>query len=293
MKSNSPAMTGGVYILLAALLWSTSGIFTRAIAGPQMIVVTLRAASAGLALAPFIKIKEIPWDRTLLNLVLSSAFTSTTFLLGMQMTSAANAVGLHYTAPLWIYLWTVSRTRHVSWRQLLPMGILLSGVITCLFEPSDGSNQLGNFIALISGMGFAWLTVSISNLKGGNNLGLISISNLCSLPVLFLLIPGDAFSQFAALTLEQWVIGVCFGVFQLGISFTFFFKGMKSVNPQKATILSLAELIFTPIWVFLFIGEVPSIYGGICWILILAGLICETILKPKWDDIQPTAKVTA
>jgi len=293
MKSKLPAMAGWVYILLAAMLWSTSGLFARAIAGPQMIVVTIRAASAGIALLPFINIKQIKWDRTLINLILSSTFTSTTFLLGMQMTSAANAVGLHYTAPLWIYLLTVSRTRHVNWRQLLPMAILFSGVIACLFEPSTGGNQLGNFIALISGIGFAWLTISISNLKEGNNLGLISISNLVSLPVLFLLIPGDALAQFAALTSRQWIIALCFGVFQLGISFSLFFKGMKTVNPQKATIISLAELVFTPIWVFLFMREVPSVYGGICWLLILAGLICEAILKPKWDEINPLPQKAA
>lgn len=288
------ALPGWVYIVLAATMWSTSGFFTRAIAAPPLVVVVLRAAFAGICLAPFIRPKQIHWDKKLVLLIISYAFTSSTYIFAMQFTSAANTVALHYTAPLWVYLWTICLVRHTSWRQILPMAIILAGVIICLLEPSSGANMMGNWVALASGAGFAWLTVCIARMGGKNSLGIISLCNLLTVPILLPLValwPGSSLALFAQLTPKQWLLGLCFGAFQLGFSYGAYFIGLRTVKPQKATILSLMELVLTPVWVFLFMGERPSLYGLICWLLIIAGLLSEALLKPQWDDANKPASL--
>ena len=138
-------------------------------------------------------------------------------------------------------------------------------------------------LALISGLCFAWLTLTMKRLGPKITAGHISICNLCTLPFLLLLIPGNALDQFAALTLRQWVLGMLFGLIRFGLPFVIYSVGLRTTPPQKASILSLLELVLTPIWAYLLVGELPSVYGFICWVVIILGLLSESLLKPDWN----------
>ncbi len=276
-------LPGWLCVCISACMWSTSSFFSRAIDAQPMVVTALRSFSAALWLLPFLRLKKITWDRDLLVLILAYGLTSSTFLIGLNMTSAANAAALHYTEPLWLYLLLCWQTRRTTWRQAVPMGLVALGTIICLLEPQESGSPLGNLLALISGLCFAWLTLTMKRLGPKITAGHISICNLCTLPFLLLLIPGNALDQFAALTLRQWVLGMLFGLIQLGLPFVIYSVGLRTTPPQKASILSLLELVLTPIWAYLLVGELPSVYGFICWVVIILGLLSESLLKPDWN----------
>ena len=106
---------------------------------------------------------------------------------------------------------------------------------------------------------------------------------------MLLLIPGNPWEQLGALAGWQWLLGIAFGSLQVSLSYAFYFKGLRTVPLQKASIITLLEVLLSPTWTLLLLGDRPSVYGFVCWICILSGLLVESVLKPKWEDPKKLA----
>jgi drug/metabolite transporter (DMT)-like permease len=87
---------------------------------------------------------------------------TTSFVLANKWTTAANAVAIQYTAPLWIFAGAaVLGSIRLSWRRLLPMAVIAAGIVLFLTEPIQGSSLQGNLTALVSGVSFALTIVAL------------------------------------------------------------------------------------------------------------------------------------
>ena len=106
-KLTLPNLPGWVYIMLTAVIWSTSGLLTRLMAAPATVVLTVRFASAAVCMAPFIRWREIQWNWRFVNLIAAYIINNVTYIASYALTNAATAIALHYTAPLFIYLWNL------------------------------------------------------------------------------------------------------------------------------------------------------------------------------------------
>jgi drug/metabolite transporter (DMT)-like permease len=143
-------------------------------------------------------------------------------------------------------------------------------------------------IALCSGVLFAVNTKLLQKLGGANSIGLISICNLCAAPLIWLLVPKTAhFSQISA---SGWLILVIMGIFQLGIPYALYTIGLRSTTPQKATMVALVEPTFNPVWVLLFLGEIPTVYAIVGGVLILTGLVVDTLFSPSAPTMSEEKK---
>jgi len=250
-----------LFLLLAAVLWSLAGIFIKFLALPPLTIVFYRSLFASLFFALFIR-KSAAMPRAPLLIAMASYTAAiSAFVSANKITTAANAIALQYTAPLFVfalvYFLFHEKIAGVSWVSLL-FGMLGIGVICA--GSAGQPDAAGVMIALLSGLLFSIYMVSLRFLKDVSAGTLTFLNNLaCCL----LLLPFVR-SELALSWGEGWVVAVM-GVVQLGIPYWLFSKGLEKIQLQEASLIVLIEPVLNPIWVALAVGEVPSratLFGG-------------------------------
>jgi DME family drug/metabolite transporter len=250
-----------LFLLIAAVLWSLAGIFIKFLPLPPLTIVFYRSFFASVFFALFIR-KSIAMPRVPL-LVAMVSYTA-----AIKITTAANAIALQYTAPLFVFALVHflfhEKIAGVSWVSLL-FGMLGIGVICA--GSAGQPDAAGVMIALLSGLLFSIYMVSLRFLKDVSPSTLTFLNNLaCCLMLLPFVRSELALSWNAA-----WFVAVM-GVVQLGIPYWLFSKGLEQIQVQEASLIVLIEPVLNPIWVALAVGEVPSRATLIGGSLIVLGL---------------------
>ncbi len=251
-----PAHTKSVGLLLGgALCWSLAGVLFKHVEWPGL------AAAGGRGLIAALFLLAVCW-RSLrftwspLQLGAAAAYTACTilFTLANKMTTAANAILLQYTAPVWIALlgaWLLGeRTTRGDW---LTIAAVLGGLGVFFYEGLQVGNVAGLIVALASGLGFAVMTILMRKQKDTSALESIILGN-----VLSFLIGVPALWTAPAMPVSGWLALGLLGVVQLGLAYLFYAKAIKHVTALEAVLIPVIEPILNPVWVMLDMGERPS-----------------------------------
>ena len=157
MKRNIP---GGLLVFLGAMFWSLNSPIIKFLEMDSFLLCGLRALIAGIVLVPFLRPKQLCWNRWMLLYVVSYCGLSLFIILALSMTSAAVASGMQYTAVIWLFLLNWAVTRRIDLRSLAPVGVVLVGVVFFMSSGTEGSTGIGNLIALVEGIFFCRLLLS-------------------------------------------------------------------------------------------------------------------------------------
>jgi drug/metabolite transporter (DMT)-like permease len=269
---------GVLYVLGAAILWSTGGLFIKLIQAEPLVIVVFRAGIAGLCFLPFATIKGLPLNKHLLAYILSFAWLVVAFVSATKLTAAANAIALQNTAPLFLFvLGLFKREVKPGLKNTIPMVFILLGICAFLLEPNEGGTLIGNVIGISSGVAFASMTYFLRYIAAGGA-GLVSISNLATA---LLIAPFADFGGISAISPKGWAALIYLGAIQIGLAYVFYARGLERTQPLRASILALSEAILNPIWVMLFIGEVPTAYGLVGIVFILGAVAVDISLKSR------------
>jgi drug/metabolite transporter (DMT)-like permease len=201
------------------------------------------------------------------------------FVLATKMTTAANAIFLQFTAPIYLLILepVVLKTKFES-KNLITIIITLCGMILFFFGKIDIGNIYGNILAILSGICFALFTLFLKKKKllkkSENTLYSVILGNVIIAFISFFII----FPRFS-LTSKETIILLYMGIFQIGISYIIFNEGIKYVSATESMIIATLEAIFNPIWVFLGIGEKPSVYAIIGGIIIMTAILWRNLSK--------------
>lgn len=263
-------------ILAAAVLWSLAGIFIKALALNPLAIVFYRSLFAALFFAPFVKPGTWKVSSPLLISALSYTAAVSAFVVANTLTSAANAIVLQYTAPIFVFFFARLLFREkISRPNLIALTAATVGVVILYSGGGDVRGGRGIAVALFSGFFFAVYITSLRFLKGTDARWLTFANNAaCSL----LLLPwlGGAL----ALTAYDAALLVVMGVVQLGLPYFLFSKGVEKISLQEASLIVLVEPVLNPIWVAAAYGEVPgtaTLAGGA---LILSSLALRYARRP-------------
>ncbi len=260
-------------LVVAAVMWSTTGLFVKAeplrdIPGPTLAC--LRAFFAAACLLPLVRRSDIRFRRGLVPMAGSFAAMNVLFLTAMTMTTAAAAVFLQYTAIPWTFLIGLLVLKE-TWHRgsLVTVGLAVAG-IACIVTGSGGNQTApGNLMAAASGLAFAGVIVSLRRLRDESPVFLVlvnqSASCLVLLPWLFLHPP--------ALSIQQWLLLAAFGVVQMSIPYLLFARGLKHARAQDAALIALLEPVLTPVWVWLVGWETAPVWTWLGGGLIVGGLV--------------------
>ena len=255
-------------VLLAAVLWSLAGVFIKHLALHPLTIVFYRSFFASLFFAFFSKRSASIPRGPLLVAGVSYTVAISSFVAANKLTTAANAIVLQYTAPIFVFIIVHflfgEKIAGINWLALC-LGMIGIGVI---FAGSVGQpDAAGVTIAVFSGLLFSIYMVSLRFLK---EVSPGTLTFICNLACWLILLPFVG-SQLA-LSLNESLILAVMGVVQLGMPYWLFSKSLQKVTVQEASLIALIEPVLNPIWVALAVGEVPSRATLIGGALIVVGL---------------------
>ena len=169
---------GMLLVFIAAVLWSTNSILVKNIELPSMLIGAMRALIAGIVLAPFIRPKKLKFSPKMLLMAVAFTLNSVGVVTAIKLTSAAIAVGMQFTSPIWLYIYSRIKGYPFIKRRVIPLAVLTAGVVISMFSKAEGVTLIGNLIALTTGLSFAVVTQLGKDLGGDNPVGITAINNL-------------------------------------------------------------------------------------------------------------------
>jgi drug/metabolite transporter, DME family len=281
-------------VLIAAVMWSTSGFFVKSpdLAGWKGESLAFwRAAFACVALWPLIRRPR--WSWRLAPMMFLFVGMNYTYLTAMVKGSAANAIWLQCTAPVWVLLVGVfvfgERAIIRDWVMVACAAI---GIGTIVYFESQGVALEAALWALASSFFYAGVVLSLRQFREFNPVWMAALNLLATAVVLAPF--AFAESHFHLPSGVQWLYLAAFGILQMGTPYVLFAQGLKRIPGHEATAISLVEPLLNPTWVFLAWGDKPAwwtLVGGL-WILIGLAIRYAWPSRAETDDDfegQPSA----
>ena len=263
-------------ILCAALFWSTSGAFTKILrentafglnepaVGPLSIAFW-RAFFAAAVLLPLVRRRDLSFRPALWLTGLAFAVMNALFVSAMALGSAANAILLQYTAPMWMYLICVWLLREPADRRgAVALVIGLAGIAVIVWGGWAGEQLPVVALALGSGVAYAAVMIGLRVQRNASPVWLTAFNHVAAVVVLLPFIwrtPLPSGPQFGVLFV--------YGAVQTSLPYWLMARGLRHVSPQEAGTLTLIEPLLNPLWAYLVSPqtEVPNGYtlaGGAC-----------------------------
>jgi DME family drug/metabolite transporter len=263
----TPATTARLYLLAGAVLWSSGGFFIKEIDAGATSITFFRCLFAGLLLAPLIRGQRFPRAGDMAVSIVLFALLLGLYVGATKETTAANAIFLQYTAPIYVIAfgpWLLGERLHS--REAVPFAVCICG-IAVLFIGNQGSGDLtGMLMGAGSGFFYGLFLLWLRRVRYADPIA-ITFANCMGVAVLFsfALLSRDVDGEDLALLFVM-------GAVQFALPYLLFTRGLREVESSEASLLALIEPVLNPVWVALFYGENPStatIAGGA---IILLGL---------------------
>ena len=258
---------------LCAVMWSIAGLFIKLIPWNALVIAGVRSLlSTGVFLLymAFTHRRFVVTKKTLFLAVMNCA-TCTLFMMANKMTTAANAIVLQYTAPVFLLVYE-SVFHHQRFRlgDYVTVALTTAGITLFFLDQLSGGALVGNILAILAGAFFAGMMFGVATVDEDERISGLAqghlLTALIGLPFLF--IYGAPISTVAVASI------VILGIFQLGIPYILYGLAATGCTPLALTLLASLEPILNPLWVFLFIGEKPgptALFGGVVVILTVTG----------------------
>lgn len=292
--------SGRGMVIVAALLWSTSGIFAKAPWFDDWPVETRglglafwRAVFAALAVALFVR--RVEWRPGLIPMAGCFVVMTYAFLMSMVMGSEAATIWLQYVAPAWVgiagYLGWGDRPqradRPMMIASLLAVGFIVTMQATYGAEPLQ-TQALG--LGLLSGVLFAGVVLSLRHLRSLDPAWLGFVNHaatvICLAPLVLGRLPMPSGWQWLALAL--------LGSVQLAIPYLLFARAVQRVPSAEASLLTLVEPIAVPVWTLLLWSHLDSYRAPPWWVLVAGAAICVGFVFRfwAWQQLRRAAEPT-
>jgi drug/metabolite transporter (DMT)-like permease len=278
--------SGALLVLGAALLWSTGGTAIKAIDEAPLKIAFYRSAFAAVALFAVFRPRALPRRPGLAIAVASYAACLTTFVIATKWTTAANAIFLQYSGVIWVLLASpVVLRERFRLRDVVAVVVALGGMALFFVGRLERGRLAGDFVAVVSGILFAALVISLRRERGGGAEAAVTWGNVAAAAALLPFVAGDL-----GLSPRSAVLLVFLGLFQIAGAYVLFVRGLRHVSALEASLLGMLEPIANPIWVFLLLGERPGrfailggaiVLGAIAWRTVLAGR--DVVVVPPPD----------
>jgi drug/metabolite transporter (DMT)-like permease len=262
------AAAGRLLIVTTALLWSLAGVFIKFLDLPPLTIVFYRSVFAALVFTPFLRRKDWRIDRPILISVISYTAAISAFVSANKLTTAANAIVLQYTAPLFVFLFSgIVLREKISRLNGFTLAASMIGVAIIFLGSAGQPDMAGVLLALLSGALFAAYMINLRKTQAVSPVYLTWINNVVCALLLLLVVKSQL-----GLTSTQLGIVAVMGAVQLGLPYFLFSKGLQTVPLQEASLIALIEPVLNPLWVALVVGELPSIATVAGGGMILVGL---------------------
>lgn len=278
------------YVVAGVSLWSIGGLFIKMTSVSGYEVNFGRCLFAAITIAVLTKFKSLKADKFTIFVSLFYVGALTFFALATKKTTAANAIFLQYTAPIYILIFSPFILKEkFRYSDLITIVVCLIGMVLFFVdsapttELSSESQLTGNILALLSGISFGGYILLLRHPKAANQNPASSVfygNLLCVFIMMPFLTPS-----FSVWTANDILAVVILGVFQIGLAYYLFTKGVTNgVRSLDASIIGFIEPLLNPVWVFIFVGEKPSKWAILGGFIILLAIFLHTIKSKTKKD---------
>ena len=299
-KETIKYLQGIFFIVSAALCWSCGGVFLKSVKTDVMVTASIRCWIGFFAMMllthskPLLYVKEKDEQKGNFYInrretfylwmgALSYATTSLLFVFSNRLTTAANAILLEYTNPLWIIIFSPyllgEKTKKSDYITITGVifGMLLffADELIAGLKYMNKTAMLGNFIAVLSGISMAFSTMFLRKQKSASN----SIKSYMNSQLLVAL-AGTPFIFIHGLPDRHSFIFLIFtGVIVGALPGIFYPIGLKKIAALTASLIAMLEPLMSPVWVMIFTGETPSLLCVVGGLIILIFVVFRLVYK--------------
>ena len=279
-RSNHTRAVG--QLLLAALCWSIAGVLVKYVEWPPLAVAGGRGLIAAVFLAATHRHLRFTWSPLQIGAALAYAGCTITFVTATKLTTAANAILLQYTAPVYIALfgaWFLGE--RATRRDWLTIVVVLGGMTLFFADELKPANTAGNLIAIVSGIFFAGMTILLRRQKAGSPVESIIIGNVIAFGV------GLREMTAAPLPANSGLFALLIlGVVQLGLSYLLYARAIKHVTALEAVLIPVIEPILNPLWALWATGETPGRWALAGGAIVLGAVTVRAVLAIRTQPVQ-------
>jgi drug/metabolite transporter, DME family len=276
-----------MFVLAAALLWSTGGLFIKWTSLSGLELSSLRSFFALLTVAVFTRHEGFGLNGITAAAAILYAVLVILFVMATKETTAANAIFLQYTAPVYLLiLEPVVYKEKFRGRDLVTVLVCVGGMALFFVGQLRPQDVTGNLMALASGFFFAlyFLLLRHPKARAVNRASSVIYGNL----LVVLVAAPWALAAFSRVGTHDLLSVIYLGVVQLGISYTLFTVGMtRGVRSLDAGIICYIEPVLNPVWVFLVLGERPSRWALLGGAIIITAVIIHMLLDVRFKRLPP------
>jgi drug/metabolite transporter (DMT)-like permease len=280
MKASAQHIRAVVFLSLTALLWSTGGVLIKQVSWNAPAIAGSRCLLAAAVLLAIVRRRHLTFSRAQITGAVAYAVTVILFVAANKMTTAANAILLQYTAPVFVAILSIYFLHErVDGRDGLLIAAAMAGLVFFFLDRLGPGYWRGNVLAVLSGASMAVMIVAMRLQKDAFPLGSVFLGNLLvgllTAPFLFLSPPRDP---------AAWLMLGFLGVFQLGLSYVLYGLAIRHVSALEAIMIPIIEPILNPVWVLLLTGERPgpwALLGGLIVLGSAVGYMIRGAAKAK------------
>jgi drug/metabolite transporter (DMT)-like permease len=249
------------FLIATAILWSSAGLLIKMISWNPIAIAGMRSAIATLVLLVFLRRPHLTWSSAQIGGALAYTVTVILFVLANKLTTAANAILLQYTSPIFVALlgaWFLGeRATRLDWTTIF---VVIGGMTLFFLDDLTTGGLWGNVCAIASGGTFACFVLFMRKQKNDSPLESVFLGNILTALI------GFPFMFEAMPSASSWVGLILAGVIQLGLSQVLYAAAIKHVAALEAVLIAVVEPILNPVWVLLVMGEAPgpwALLGGL------------------------------
>lgn len=257
-----------VLLAVCGLLWSTAGVMIKLVDWNVGAIWSTRSAIAATALWLIRRPSSVGISAAEWRAACALAATTGLFILANKLTTAANAILIQYSAPIWVALlasWLLGeRPSRLDW---LTIATVIGGVVLFFVEQLTFDHVAGNLVALGAGVAFALNVTAFRKvaLTTGRTGPLDPLRPMLLGNVIGAVLGAPFLVMSPPPGLTGWSALVALGLFQQAAAYLLYAWSIRHATALEATLIPVIEPILSPVWVAIAFGERPgpwALVGG-------------------------------
>ena len=198
-----------------------------------------------------------------------------------KLTTAANAIVMQFTAPVFILIYSaIFFHRRIRRQDMAVVLFALIGIALFFLDQLKPGYVLGNFVGIAAGMFMAGMYVTVGEISEEER-----FSGILNGQILTFLV-GLPFFLLTKPVLSPTAVGsiLILGVFQLGLSYVLYVKANAYCPPLACCLLGAVEPLLNPVWVAIFDGEKPGLFALLGAVVVIASITVWSIVGQKKEQ---------
>ena len=282
------ARRGRLYVALAAIAWSTAGLFQRELTVNLGTQLAGRALFAMLGIGVFVLATERRRSLTAfraigrpgLAIAALMAVSSGSFIAALNYTSVANVLFLQGLAPVLAAVMGMAIGERVERRTWIAMAVAVTGVAVMVGGPSRPS-AAGFALSLLMSVSFAATIVITRHQRQ------VSMAPATWLSQALVFVFAAPFASASEVGWKDLALLAGLGVTQIGLGLIFLTIGARLIPAAEVALITLLEIVLGPLWVWIALSEQPSVTTLIGGGIVLAAVVIQTVGEPDEPPVWP------